>query len=235
MSPALLTFDSIGKSFGRRQVLHSGSLWGTAGQITVLLGRNGCGKSTLIRAGLGLIRATHGLTRWEDQVVAPSLPDLARRGLFFVPDRGLLSRRLNLRAQLELYADAFGGSVDEAARAEGIHHLLEQRTVQISGGEERRAELALARLRGPRCLLADEPFAGLSPLDRGRVSSDLREHAAAGVAVIVTGHEVEDLLAVADEVIWMVAGTTHVLGSPEAARNHHQFRREYLGPERGVA
>ena len=51
----------------------------------------------------------------------------------------------------------------------------------------------------------------------------------------VTGHEVEDLLAIGDEVIWMVAGTTHVLGTPAEAHAHHQFRNEYLGPKRGVA
>jgi ABC-type multidrug transport system ATPase subunit len=236
LSDVLLALDSFGKSFRGRTVLHAASIWGTAGRITVLLGRNGCGKSTLIRAGIGLIRASHGQTRWETQPIhRPRLSELAQRGLMFIPDHGLLSRRLALRQQLELYAEAFGGSVEQAARAEGIERLLDQRPGQISGGEERRAELALARLRKPRCLLADEPFAGLSPIDRARVAHDLREHAAAGVAVIVTGHEVEDLFALADEVIWMVAGTTHVLGPPDDARAHHQFRREYLGPARGVA
>jgi ABC-type multidrug transport system ATPase subunit len=236
VSDVLLALDSFGKSFRGRTVLHAASLWGTVGRITVLLGRNGCGKSTLLRAGIGLIGADHGQTRWEGEPLRrPALADLAQRGLMFIPDHGLLSRRLPLRPQLELYAEAFGGSVDEAARAEGIDHLLDQRAGQISGGEERRGELALARLRRPRCLVADEPFAGLSPIDRVRVSTDLRDHAARGAAVMVTGHEVEDLLAIADEVIWMVAGTTHVLGSPDAAREHHQFRREYLGPARGVA
>ena len=79
-------------------------------------------------------------------------------------------------------------------------------------------EMALARLREPLCLLADEPFAGLAPLDRARVAEDLREQTGRGASVIVTGHEVEELLAIADLVIWMVAGTTHVLGSAARQR-----------------
>jgi ABC-type multidrug transport system ATPase subunit len=236
MTQPLFTLDSVGKSFRGRAVLRTASVWASPGKITVLLGRNGCGKSTLIRAGLGLVRWDHGTARWEDEVLtAPRLYELARRGLFFIPDHGLLSRRLCVRDQMQIYSEVFGGSIDEAAEAEGLGGLLDLMPGQLSGGEERRAELAFARLRKPRCLIADEPFAGLSPLDRARVGRDLSELASAGVAIIVTGHEVEDLLGVADEVVWMVAGSTHVLGSAVAAREHDQFRREYLGPDRGVA
>jgi ABC-type multidrug transport system ATPase subunit len=236
MTQPLIAFDSMGKSFGSRVVLRSASLWAYAGSVTVLLGRNGSGKSTLIRVGLGLARADRGTVRWDGELVeAPSLHELSRRGLFFVPDKGLLSRRMRLRDQLDLYAEAFGTSVDEAVAVEGLEGRLDLRAGQLSGGEERRAEMALARLREPLCLLADEPFAGLAPLDRARVAGDLREQTGRGAAVIVTGHEVEELLAIADVVIWMVAGTTHVLGSAAAARRHDQFRREYLGPSRGTA
>jgi len=61
------------------------------------------------------------------------------------------------------------------------------------------------------------------------VATALRARAAAGTAILVTGHEVEDLFDLADEVIWMVAGTTHGLGPPDEAARHHQFRLEYLG------
>jgi ABC-type multidrug transport system ATPase subunit len=235
MSRALLSFDSFGKTFGRETVLRSASVWATPGRVTVILGRNGSGKSTLIRAGLGLISADHGTTRWAGEIrVRPRLHDLARQGLFFVPDRGLLSRRLPLGEQIGFYASAYGGDPEAVARALGLYDLLGLRAGQLSGGEERRAEMALVRLRAPRCLIADEPFAGLAPKDRERVAAELTGHAARGVAVIVTGHEVEELLAIADEVVWMVAGTTHVIGAPDAARAHHQFRREYLGAKRAV-
>jgi len=234
MSDPVLMLDSFGKSFAGKTVLHAASLFVHPGRITVLLGRNGSGKSTLLRLGVGLLRADHGITRWEGEVRArPSLSVLARRGLFYLPDRGLLSRRLPVGSQLGLYAERFGGSLDGVVAELRLGGLLDLNVSQLSGGEERRVELALARLARPRCLIADEPFVGQSPRDRTVVSEELLAHARRGAAVVGTGHEVEDLFAVADEVVWMVAGTTHVLGSPEAAAQHHQFRREYLGP-RGV-
>jgi ABC-type multidrug transport system ATPase subunit len=179
---------------------------------------------------LGRISADHGTTRWDGEIWRrPCLDELARRGLFFLPDRGLLSRRLALADQIGFFAAAYGGDADAAVEALDLGALMELRAGQLSGGEERRAEMALARLRAPRCLIADEPFAGLAPTDRARIAGELGAHARRGAAVIVTGHEVEDLLAIADEVVWMVAGTTHVLGPPAAARTHDQFRREYLG------
>jgi len=233
-STPILTLDSFGKSFGDRTVLHSASLWATPGRITVLLGRNGSGKSTLIKLGLGLVPADHGTTRWAGDVLSPPrLHDLGRRGLFFLPDRGLLSRRLRLGEQLAFYAEAFAS--DQAAVVEEFRltNLLDLHTGELSGGETRRSELALVRLRSPLCLVADEPFTELGPIDRTVIADELKGHARRGAAVIATGHEVEDLLGIADEVVWMVAGTTHILGGVRAALEHDQFRREYLGPKAG--
>lgn len=100
----------------------------------------------------------------------------------------------------------------------------------LSGGEKQRASLAMALLRRPSCLLMDEPFAGVAPKDRRLISDGLSVLRERGCAVVISGHDVEDLFSVSDEIVWVVAGTTHVLGHPSEARKHHQFRREYLGP-----
>ncbi len=156
---------------------------------------------------------------------------MAAGGLFYLPDRGLLAVRQTLQDQLSLVLDRF-----PEARADGvleklrIVHLLESTPEEMSGGERRRAEIALAAARRPRCLLADEPLTEIEPRDRTLVCDTIRDMARGGCAVLVTGHEVEDLLELADEIIWMVSGTTHSLGSPAAAQAHDQFRREYLGP-----
>ena len=91
--------------------------------------------------------------------------------------------------------------------------------------------LLLARLqpaRRPRCLLADEPCRSLDPKDAEWLTAELKGVAANGVAVVVTGHEVPFLLAAADHVTWCASGTTHELGTPNAALQHDGFRREYL-------
>jgi ABC-type branched-subunit amino acid transport system ATPase component len=78
----------------------------------------------------------------------------------------------------------------------------------------------------------DEPFAGVAPRDRPLVSGALRRLRDRGTALVVSGHDVEDLMAVSDDIIWVTAGTTHWLGGPGQASRHTQFRRDYLGPRR---
>lgn len=228
----LFVADSFGKTFGSREVLKAATAWATPGGVTVLFGRNGSGKSTLIRAALGLLRADYGIVRYDGEThLRPRLHVLARNGLMYLPDRGLLSRRQPLRwhhhlLRLQLGSDPVPGAL-EAVEAEPLLDLTES---QMSGGERRRAELSLALARGPRCLIADEPLAGIAPADREMVSAAIRKLADEGCAVLVTGHDVEALMDLSDDVVWVVGGTTHWLGSPASAKGHFQFRQEYLGP-----
>lgn len=114
-----------------------------------------------------------------------------------------------------------------------LGHLVSRRPSSLSGGEQQRTALAMALIRDPSCLLMDEPFTRMAPRDRRLVREGLNALRDRGCAIVISGHDVEDLFEVADRVVWVVAGTSHVLGPPERAANHHQFRREYLGPGRG--
>lgn len=223
--------DSIRKAFGARTVLSAASIWANTGRITALFGRNGCGKSTLLKVSTGLIQADQGAIHFDGTVhMRPQLAVLARAGLFYLPDRNLLSTRMTLRQQIGAAEWHYGSSrtADILLRLE-LDKRLDQKVPQLSGGERRRAEVALAWICAPRCLLADEPFAGIDPADQEIVAAALRAMAQTGCALIVSGHEVTHLLDIADDVVWMTAGTTHGLGAPQAAIHHDQFRREYLG------
>lgn len=227
----LFAADSIGKSFGSRRILTAASVWARPGTITVLLGRNGCGKSTLLKIAAGLLSPDHGVVKFDGRAyLNPRLPGLAARGLFYLPDRDLLGRRLTLGEHVRAAEWRFGASRTAATLERlDIAHLLGQPTSELSGGETRRAEIAVACIRAPRCLLADEPFAGIDPADVEVLAATFREMAVEGCAIVLTGHEVPQLMATADDVVWMTAGTTHGLGTPGDAAAHGQFRREYLG------
>jgi ABC-type multidrug transport system ATPase subunit len=228
---ALFTADSLGVSFRDRVILKAASVWARMGSITVLLGRNGCGKTTLIRAALGLGPRDFGFVRFAGRTwERPHLPALARLGLFYLPDRGLLSWRRSVNWHLKALEQSLVEPIDLGrAGALGIESLGRRTARALSGGERRRVELALALLRRPDCLIADEPLAELSPADRRKVAIALRQLADGGCAVIATGHEIDDLLELGDVIVWMSAGTTHWLGTADEARSHSQFRLEYLG------
>lgn len=231
VEPILLA-DSIGKRFGGRKVLASAFLWAHAGRVTGLLGRNGAGKSTLLQIAAGVIAPDHGVVRFGGEGYPRArLSVLARRGLFFLPaDQPLLSDALTLEQHLHLVRRAFPeADVEWAVEVTRAAPILSARTRVLSGGERRRAELALALCRSPRCLLLDEPFRGLAPLDADHVGQVVRGIASRGCAVVLTGHEVAFVMSVVDEVIWVNGGTTRHLGAPAAAQADATFRAEFLG------
>ncbi len=231
----ILAAESIGKSFGRNRVLASAGLWAEPGSITVLLGRNGSGKTTLIKIAAGWMRPDFGVVIFGDRRFRRArLATLAGLGLFYLPDRDLLVSTHTLRRHFEAVRHHFPGANEgEGADPLAVESLLDRKPASLSGGERRRAELAVALARKPLCLLADEPFRELMPTEARSIAAALRQLADDGCAVVVAGQEAETLLALADVVIWQTAGTTHYLGPPEEARRHRRFQREYLGPRLG--
>lgn len=231
----VLSADCVGKRFGERKVLSAATLHVYPGLVTALAGRNGAGKSTLLRIMVGQMAPDHGVLRFRGRPYTRThLHRLAREGLFYLPvDRSTLTRTLTLREHFNAIRRRFKRP-DTRCPAErlGIASLLDRKVGGYSGGEYRRAELALALIRSPECLIADEPFLGLTPTDMEAVVGALRALARSGTAVVLTGHEIPWLMAASDQVVWMTAGTTRPLGSPEAARCDDAFRREYLGPGR---
>lgn len=231
----LFEVDGVAKRFGGRAVLEAASLRVPAGAVTMLVGRNGCGKTTMLRIATGRIAAESGFVRFDGRTyLRPRLPRLARLGLLYVPDRDLLSNAFSVRWQLELMwrtlgRAAAGVPVEEAASLSGLGGLVDCRPQALSEGERRRAELALALVRGPRCLLADEPFRHLAPREAALVATALRRLAGRGCAVAVTGHEIQFLFDAADRVTWCTSGTTYDLGTVDAARRDRRFCAEYLG------
>lgn len=230
MTP-LLTADSVVKSYGSRRILSSATLRAEAGQLRVLFGRNGIGKSTLLKIAAGRIAPDGGSVHFAGHAyLSAHHADLAALGLFYLPDHDLLSRAYTVRVQLEMLRRQFGGGdIEAAAERVGIGAQLDKRPHRLSGGELRRAELAAVLVRQPRCLLADEPYRGISPKDAAEMTTVLKSLAASGTAVFITGHEVPTLLAAADHVSWCTNGTTYELGEPAVAVMHEAFRREYLG------
>jgi len=177
--------------------------------VRVLFGRNGIGKSTLLKIAAGVIQADAGSVRLDDRYVPrPSLPRLASAGGFYLPDHDILSSSMTLGDQLRLFERRFGArAAAEAARIARVERFMDAYPLTLSGGELRRAEIA--------------------PVDHDLLSDIFRGMAAEGCAVVVTGHEVTALLALAHHITWCTAGTTYELGTPEQAMAHEAFVREY--------
>jgi len=228
----VLIADCAAKRFGERWVLHAASLRATTGEVRALLGRNGVGKSTLLKIAAGIVRPDAGTVRFRGVArERPTLAALAREGLCFVPDHDLLSNAFSIREHFQ-FAQGANDADDTARVAERlkIDKLLDARPFELSSGERRRAEVGFAMLRRPVCLLIDEPLRNISPIDAEELLRVLVEMARGGCAVVITGHEVPALLAAADHITWCTSGTTYEVGPAFIARTDERFMRDYLGP-----
>lgn len=231
----ILCADSISRSFSGRRVLSSARLAVEPGQVAGVLGRMGMGKSTLLKICAGVLDADGGWVEFAGkQYQRPRLSTLASRGLFYLAESRNLASGLTVRQHFDLIEKRFGVG-DRALVSEllKLDAFLDARADTLSGGETGRVEIALAMLRRPLCLLADEPFKSVDPITCETLGRAFRHLANNGCAVIVTGHEVNALKPYLDSVVWVTSGTTYLLGTTDAAWSHDGFRREYLGPTGG--
>lgn len=229
--------DGLGKSFGRHVVLKAASFSAREGVVTALMGRNGAGKSTMLRIAVGRVRPDYGRVLFRGELLErPRLAAMAARGLLYSAQDSALTDLFTVEEQLHAVAEVHGRerALSHVIGRLRLRDLVSRRPSALSGGEQQRAAVALALVRDPSCLLMDEPFARVAPKDRPLIREGLEALRDRGCAIVISGHDVEDVFEVADEIVWVVAGTSHVLGPPGRAASHHQFRREYLGPRRGA-
>ena len=168
-SEAVLEVDSIGKSYGRRQVVKHVSLNVRRGEAVGLLGPNGAGKTTCFYMITGLIRPDHGAIRLDnfDMTQLP-MYRRARLGVGYLPQEASIFRGLsvedNIRAVLEVVEPNKKRREEDlnSLLAEfGVTHLRKSPSIALSGGERRRVEIARALATRPSFMLLDEPFVSL--------------------------------------------------------------------------
>jgi len=209
--PPVVLAEGISLQRGRRTILRRAYVDAVGGTVTGLVGRIGAGKTTLLRVLVGRTRANAGQVRWDgERQRRPRLDALARRGLAYVPDHPWLCPRLTVRAHLELAARVAGRDWQPAAAGIALPSLG-QRPAELSTGERRLSELAVAATLGTRALVLDEPFRELDPIHRERLGTLLRGLAGAGCAVLFADHDVASVLGFADRLFSIETGATRII------------------------
>lgn len=164
-----------------------------------VVGPSGVGKSTLLRAIAGVIRAEGRLTVFGESWLGETAKPAIQRGAALVPQDARLFPHLSVAENLA-FAGAGEEEVRETAQWLEVESLLTRRPRHLSGGERQRVALGRAWLAHPRLLLLDEPFASLDGELRARIVARLRERAdAAGLPTVLVTHADADVRALADE------------------------------------
>jgi branched-chain amino acid transport system ATP-binding protein len=222
--------------YGPSHILRGVSLSIRRGETVALMGRNGMGKSTLIRTVMGLVPAAEGrvLIVGGD---ATRLPTFARSrlGIAYVPEgRGIFSS-LTVIENLDIAARAGpdGAQAWTVARVLDLFPRLAERRSnrgdQLSGGEQQMLAIGRALVTNPRLLILDEATEGLAPLIREEIWSTIRLVRESGLAALVVDKSVAEVARVADRVVVLVKGEIVHEGPPQALLADPALMHRHLG------
>jgi branched-chain amino acid transport system ATP-binding protein len=206
------------------------------GESVGLMGRNGMGKTTLLRTLMGLVPARQGRV-WIDgeEVTRSPAFERARCGLAYVPEGRGIFASLNVAEHLSIAEREGVGSAREWTRervlelfprlAERLHHAGHQ----LSGGEQQMLAIARALLTNPRLLLLDEATEGLAPLVRENIWRTIALVRAAGIATLIVDKTVSDMAAVVGRVIVLAKGEIAFEGSAAELEASPALMHRHLG------
>ncbi|MBO9710254.1 MAG: ABC transporter ATP-binding protein [Caulobacter sp.] len=222
MTPgSILTVSGVTYAYGGGPVLQGVNLELAPGEIYALLGPNGAGKTTLIRTICGRIRPDGGQVLLEG--ADPSRVPASRAGLGLVPQEIALYPTLTVRENLQTFAALAGvprarmtAAVARALELTRIEDRADQPIRHLSGGYQRRANIAAAMIHEPRLLILDEPTVGVDIDAREAVDTVIRGLRDLGVAILMTTHDLEQADALADRVGFLRAGRMALEGRPKA-------------------
>jgi branched-chain amino acid transport system ATP-binding protein len=215
---SVLTVDGLSAGYANRNVLFDVSLTAAPGEIVAVLGHNGAGKTTMLKAIFGLVPPASGRIEFGGvDVSGRAYWQNVRAGMSFTPAEAPVFRDLSVRDNLELGAFTATDAPTAAARRDRVFELfpiLHERTDQLagtlSGGQQRMLSLGMALMAGPRLMLLDEPSLGLAPaLVNSIFESTLRLAQEQELAVIVVEQNVRAALKIADRAYFLRAG--HVI------------------------
>jgi branched-chain amino acid transport system ATP-binding protein len=239
---SILKIDELSVSYGGIRALKGISLVVRERQIVTLLGSNGAGKSTTVRAISGMIPAESGEIHFDGHSVRAMPPHrIQKLGLVYIPEGRRIFANLSIRENLVI------GAYNNSDRAEvkrimervfGIFPLLESRADQLggtlSGGEQQMLAIGRALMAGPKLLMMDEPSLGLAPLVVQEVFRVIEEIRGEGITVFLIEQNANAALKIADYAFVLETGQVVLEGRGSTLLNNPKVREAYLG-ETGIA
>jgi branched-chain amino acid transport system ATP-binding protein len=219
--------------YGKSHILHGVHLDVGAGECVSLIGRNGVGRSTTIKAIMGMVDA-EGSVRFKDaEILGLETYRIAHRGLGYVPENRDIFPTLTVRQNLELGMKTKGKtgrwSVDDMFRL--FPRLAERADTQagvLSGGEQQMLTLARTLMGDPDLVMIDEPTEGLAPKIVELVADLFREIKRRGVAILLVEQKLAIALDLSERLYVMGHGQIVFEGSPDDLRGNALIRREWL-------
>lgn len=242
---ALLDVRGLVKVYGRRAVVDGVSFEVNPGEVVGLLGPNGAGKTTSFRMATGQITPNDGEV-WFDGKDVTTLPMFrrARLGMGYLSQEQSVFKKLTVEGNLLAILEALPASrslgrkltrserhdrTDEALTRFNLQHVRKNTAGRCSGGEKRRLEIARCLVCEPSLILLDEPFAAVDPKTTEDIRQNIRDLASHQIGVLLTDHNVREVLRIADRIYLIVGGKVITSGTPQQLVRDQIAIDAYLG------
>ena len=236
MSPVLLEAAEVRAAYGASQALFGVGLAIRSGEVVGLLGRNGMGKTTLIRSIVGLKAMQQGSVQFDGQSIAGWSADrIGRLGMALVPEGRQVFPNLSVDEHLRAFAANRNGTREpwDAQRVYALFPRLAERKRnlgnQLSGGEQQMLASGRALVTNPKLLILDEATEGLAPLIREEIWRCLRQLRDAGQTLLVVDKYVNRLVEIADHHVILERGQVAWYGTSQALQADRSLWHRYLG------
>lgn len=234
---ALLRLESIETGYRGAPVLKQISLSVIEGQVATLVGSNGAGKTTMLRAISGIIYLYSGAIFFEDvRIDKKAAHEIVSLGVAHIPQGRQLFPKMTVEENL-----AMGAYTERASQrqAEGVEHVyslfprLKERRVQfagtLSGGEQQMLAIGRGLMSSPRILLCDEPSLGLAPMLVSKIFSAIEQINKVGITILLVEQKVRLALAIAHQGFVLENGRIAFEGSRNELINDSRVKKAYLG------
>ena len=229
-----LVIDRIDAGYGQAPILHQVSLTAKPGEILCLFGRNGAGKTTVMKAIMGLIPLSGGTISLEGEAIS-GLPahQIPRRGVGYIPQGRRLFSELTVAENIETGLMVSGEGSEMRRRVLEIfpplRSRLDQRAETLSGGEQQMLATARALCVNPKVLLLDEPTEGLQPSMIEQIRTVIVRMKQEGVAVVLVEQRVDAVLSIADQVAFIENGRNRETVDAASLREDASLLERYVG------
>jgi len=231
----LLEATDVVAGYGETEILHGVSIAVGDGEIVTIIGPNGCGKSTLMKAIVGLVAVRSGFVSFRGDDISDMPPQrIVRTGLCYVPQTANVFPSLSIRENLEM--GAFVRDDDYAGRMDEMFDLFPDlaarpsaRAGSLSGGQRQMLAIARALMLDPALLLLDEPSAGLSPAMVGLVFERIQDINRAGVSLLLVEQNAREALRMSDRGYVLSSGENRLEDAGQALLDNPEVARLYLG------
>ena len=223
-----LEIEGLVVQFGDIRALDGMSFSVARGQLVGFLGPNGSGKTTTMRAALGLLHPQSGTVRWDGR----ALDDATRRRIGYMPEERGLYPRMKVLEQVVYFGRLAGLSRTQALEAAnnwldrlGLSARKDELVQNLSHGNQQRVQLAVALVHDPELLVLDEPFSGLDPVAVHTMSAVIAERAEAGAAVLFSSHQLDLVEDLCEDVVIVDRGRVILSGTVTELRASSPSRR----------